>query len=167
VGLGRTGKAVAIRALAFQMRVVAHDPYPDEAWAAKHRVTLLPLERLLAEADFVSLHLPATESSRHLINARTLALMKPSAFLVNTARGAVVNEADLYQALKAGRLAGAALDVFEQEPPVACPLLTPATPASAGRGSCPPARSAAGPRGRRRGGSPTGWGGPSRRAPTW
>jgi phosphoglycerate dehydrogenase-like enzyme len=124
VGLGRIGKAVATRALAFEMRAIAHDPYPDPAWAAVHGVPLLPLEQLLAEADFVTLHMPATAGSRHLMNARTLALMKPTAFLINTARGAVVNEADLYAALKAGKLAGAGLDVFEKEPPGENPLFT-------------------------------------------
>jgi phosphoglycerate dehydrogenase-like enzyme len=121
-GLGRIGKAVATRALAFEMRVLAYDPYPDTAWAAAHGVALVPLERLLAESDFVSLHMPATPDSARLINARTLALMKPTAFLINTARGAVVNEADLLDALKARRIAGAALDVFDEEPPGNHPL---------------------------------------------
>jgi phosphoglycerate dehydrogenase-like enzyme len=123
VGLGRIGRAVATRALAFEMRVVAHDPYADAAWAAAHGVALLPLEQLLAEADFVSLHMPATAASTHLLNRRTLSRMKPSAFLINTARGTVVHEGDLYEALKSGRIAGAALDVFEEEPPTNSPLL--------------------------------------------
>jgi phosphoglycerate dehydrogenase-like enzyme len=123
LGLGRIGKAVATRALAFEMRVVAHDPYPDTAWAAQHGITLMSVERVLQESDFVSLHLPATEASTHLINKNTLALMKPTAFLINTARGAVVKEADLYEALKSRRIAGAGLDVFEEEPPGRGPLL--------------------------------------------
>jgi phosphoglycerate dehydrogenase-like enzyme len=122
LGLGRIGKAVATRALAFEMRVVAHDPYPDTAWAAKHGIPLLSVEQVLAESDFVSLHLPATEASTHLINKKTLALMKRTAFLINTARGAIVKEADLYEALKSGRIAGAGLDVFEEEPPGKSPL---------------------------------------------
>jgi phosphoglycerate dehydrogenase-like enzyme len=117
VGLGRIGKAVATRALAFNMRVVAYDPFPDGAFASAHGIPLLPLEQLLRESDFVSLHLPATKETRHLINRRTLALMRPTAFLVNTARGALINEADLTASLKAKRLAGAGLDVFEEEPP--------------------------------------------------
>jgi phosphoglycerate dehydrogenase-like enzyme len=122
VGLGRIGKAVALRALAFEMRVLAYDPYPDTAWAAAHGVSLVPLEQLLAESDFVSLHVPATPESAHLINRRTLALMKPTAYLINTSRGAVVDEGDLHEALVNRRLAGAGLDVFEQEPPGKSPL---------------------------------------------
>jgi phosphoglycerate dehydrogenase-like enzyme len=116
VGLGRIGKAVATRALAFEMKVIAHDPFPDKNWAASHGVRLLPLEELMKEADFVSLHMPATPASTHLINRRTLSLMKPTAFLINTARGAVVFEPDLVAALMERRIAGAALDVFDQEP---------------------------------------------------
>ncbi len=121
-GLGRIGKAVALRGEAFGMRLLAYDPFPDHAFAAAHGVTFLPFERLLAESDFLSLHLPFTAETRHVINRRTLALMKPTAFLVNTARGALVCEADLLEALRAGRLAGAGLDVFEQEPPGEKPL---------------------------------------------
>jgi phosphoglycerate dehydrogenase-like enzyme len=123
VGLGRIGKAVALRALAFEMRVQAFDPYPDTAFAAAQGITLVSLEQLLSESDYVSLHMPATEESKQLINRATLARMKPSAYLINTARGAVVNEADLYEALQSGRLAGAGLDVFEEEPPGKHPLL--------------------------------------------
>jgi D-3-phosphoglycerate dehydrogenase len=115
-GLGRIGKAVALRGRAFGMRVLAYEPVPDRAFVAEHGIELVPLERLLAESDYLSLHVPLTPESRHLINRRTLALMKPTAFLLNTARGGLVNEADLVEALRAGRLAGAGLDVFEQEP---------------------------------------------------
>jgi D-3-phosphoglycerate dehydrogenase len=122
-GLGRIGKAVALRGAAFNMRLLAYDPVPDKAFAAQHQVTLVPFEKLLAEADYLTLHLPVLPETRHLINRRTLALMKPTAFLINTARGAIVNEADLLEALKNKRLAGAGLDVFEQEPPGKHPLL--------------------------------------------
>jgi phosphoglycerate dehydrogenase-like enzyme len=121
-GLGRIGKAVATRALAFEMKVIAHDPLPDTAWAAAQGIPLVSMEQLFAESDFLSLHMPALPETAHMINARTLATMKPTAFLINTSRGAVVNEADLYAALKAKRLAGAGLDVFEQEPPGRIPL---------------------------------------------
>ncbi len=121
-GLGRIGKAVALRGEAFGMKLLAYDPYPDREFAAAHGITLMPFEQLLAESDFLSLHLPVTTETRHLINRKTLNQMKPTAFLVNTARGALVNEADLLEALRAGRLAGAGLDVFEQEPPGKNPL---------------------------------------------
>jgi phosphoglycerate dehydrogenase-like enzyme len=119
VGLGRIGKSVAVRAAAFGMRLLAYEPFPDAAFVKQYAVNLLPLERLLAEADFVTLHIPLTTESKYLINARTLALMKPTSFLINTARGGLVCEAALLEALKQKRLAGAALDVFEQEPVVA------------------------------------------------
>ncbi len=122
-GLGRIGKAVALRGACFGMPLLAYEPYPDQAFVKHHHVTLLPFERLLAESDYLSLHLPLTPESRHLINRRTLALMKPTAFLINTARGGLVCEADLVEALRAGRLAGAGLDVFEEEPPRPNPLL--------------------------------------------
>ncbi|MCI0458746.1 MAG: phosphoglycerate dehydrogenase [Gemmataceae bacterium] len=122
VGLGRIGKAVALRGSAFGMRLLAYEPLPDSAFVARHGVTLVPLEQLLAESDYVSLHVPLAEGSRHLINRDTLMLMKPTAFLVNTARGGLVCEADLIEALRARRLAGAALDVFESEPAKSSPL---------------------------------------------
>lgn len=124
-GLGRIGKAVATRAIAFEMKVIAHDPYPDAAWAAAHGVTLVSIDQLLRESDFVSLHMPSLPETADLINAKTLELMKPTAYLINTSRGPVVNEADLYQALASRRIAGAGLDVFVQEPPEKNnPLLT-------------------------------------------
>jgi phosphoglycerate dehydrogenase-like enzyme len=122
-GLGRIGKAVAVRGAAFRMPLLAYEPYPDQAFVRQYNVTLMPFERLLAESDFLSLHLPLTPASRHVINKATLARMKPTAYLINTARGGLVCEADLYEALCARQLAGAALDVFEEEPPGASPLL--------------------------------------------
>ena len=121
-GLGRIGKAVALRGEAFGMPLMAYEPYPDREFAAAHRIELVPFERLLADSDFLSLHLPMTAESKHLINRRTLALMKPTAFLVNTARGGLVCEADLIETLRAKKLAGAGLDVFEEEPPSDSPL---------------------------------------------
>lgn len=122
IGLGRIGKAVALRGIAFGMPVLAYEPLPDKAFVEQHGVTLAPLDKVLAEGDYISLHVPLTPESKYLINKRTLGLMKQRAFLINTARGALVNEADLYQALKAGKIAGAGLDVFEQEPPGKIPL---------------------------------------------
>ncbi len=117
VGLGRIGKAVAMKGIAFGMKIVAYEPTPDQAFAAKHGITLAPLDDVLKQGDYVTLHLPAFAETRHLINAKTLSLMKPTAFLINTARGAVVDEMALDEALKAGTIAGAGIDVFDQEPP--------------------------------------------------
>lgn len=116
VGLGRIGRAVAVRAKAFGMNVIAFEPNPDAEFVAQHEVSLVPLERLLSEADFVSLHLPFSKESQNLIDDRTLRLMKPTAFLINTARGGVVCEESLVRALEERRLAGAGLDVFAKEP---------------------------------------------------
>ena len=118
-GMGRIGKAVAVRARAFEMRVIAYDPAPDMKFASDHQITLVPFDRLLAESDFLSLHLPLTPDTRDLINRTTLAKMKPGAVLINTSRGPLVREADLVEALRKKQIGGAALDVFEQEPPPA------------------------------------------------
>lgn len=117
IGLGRVGSQVAQRAQGLQMRVIAYDPFVSAEMAQQMGVTLVPLERLLREADFVSLHVPLTPATRHLIGEQQLALMKPGAYLINTARGEVVDEEALLRALEEGRLAGAALDVFRVEPP--------------------------------------------------
>jgi phosphoglycerate dehydrogenase-like enzyme len=116
-GMGRIGKSMAVRGQAFGMKMLAFEPFPDHEFAKKYGVEFVTWERLLAESDFLSLHMPMTAESRHIIHRKTLALMKPSAFLVNTARGGLVNEADLLEALKSGKIAGVGLDVFEQEPP--------------------------------------------------
>ncbi|MBO0701224.1 MAG: phosphoglycerate dehydrogenase [Zavarzinella sp.] len=118
VGLGRIGRSMTTRALAFGMKVMAYEPFPDKAFVQQHGVRLAPLDDLLREADYVSLHLPATDGTRALINAERLKLMKPTAFLINTARGAVVDEKALYAALRDKKIAGAGLDVFEEEPPL-------------------------------------------------
>jgi D-3-phosphoglycerate dehydrogenase len=116
--LGRIGKAVALRGACFGMKLLAYEPYPDQAFIKQHGVTLMPFDQLLAESDFLSLHMPLTPQSRHCINQQALRRMKPSAYLINTARGGLVCEADLVEALKSRRIAGAALDVFEEEPPI-------------------------------------------------
>ncbi len=122
VGLGRIGRAVARRALAFQMKVLAADPDPDPA-RAMEGVERVGLEELLRRSDVVSLHCPLTPQTRHLLDARALSLMKPGAILVNTARGPIVDEAALAEALHSGRLGAAALDVYEDEPRVHPQLL--------------------------------------------
>ena len=127
IGIGRIGRAVARRAHhGFGMHVIFHDPHPPspEVVAELGAEAKRTVEEVLREADFVSLHSPATPETHHLIDASRLALMKPSAFLINTARGDIVDEAALVAALKAGRIAGAALDVFEHEPQVSPELLT-------------------------------------------
>jgi D-3-phosphoglycerate dehydrogenase len=125
VGLGRIGRSVARRAAAFGMRLVACDEQPDREFAAEHQIELIDFDTLLSRADFVTLHAPMTERTRHLINRDSLARMKPGSVLINTARGGLVNEADLYDALQSGHLAGAGLDVLAAEPPPGDhPLLT-------------------------------------------
>jgi glyoxylate reductase len=118
-GRGRIGRAVAARARGFSMRILYCGPRPMEnAEEERLGAVYVPLDRLLAEADFVSLHPSLTDETRHMIDTRALALMKPTAFLINTARGAVVDEAALVKALTEKRIAGAGLDVFENEPDV-------------------------------------------------
>ncbi|MDB5336720.1 MAG: serA 3 [Planctomycetaceae bacterium] len=124
VGLGRIGRSVAVRAQAFRLRVIAHDLYVDPELAKRLNVELVDLPTLFAQSDYVSLHAPMTESTSGLINRKTLALMKPGSFLINTSRGGLVVEDDLSAALHSRHLAGAALDVFDVEPtPVTNPLL--------------------------------------------
>jgi D-3-phosphoglycerate dehydrogenase len=123
IGLGRVGQQVARRAAAFDMRLLAYDPYAIEAEARGLGVTLAPLDEVLAQSDFISLHTALTDETRQLLGAAELAQVKPGACLVNCARGELVDEAALAQALKSGRLAGAALDVFASEPPAGSPLL--------------------------------------------
>jgi D-3-phosphoglycerate dehydrogenase len=117
VGFGRIGQKVADRARGFQMQIAAYDPFLDAAAARKMQVELLPLDELLASADVVTLHTPFTPETRNLINRERLARMKPGALLVNCARGGIVDEEALLEALESGHLGGAALDVFAEEPP--------------------------------------------------
>ncbi|MBQ2541093.1 MAG: NAD(P)-binding domain-containing protein [Paludibacteraceae bacterium] len=142
IGMGRIGQALARRALASGMKVVYHNrhelqckvygvqctgvaPEPDREWQADviKQARYLPLEVLLQEADFVSLNLPYKPETHHLIGSPQLQLMKPTAYLINTARGAHVDEAALIRALKAGQIAGAAMDVYEHEPQISEELL--------------------------------------------
>jgi D-3-phosphoglycerate dehydrogenase / 2-oxoglutarate reductase len=116
VGIGNIGREVARKALGLGLRVVACDPYVQRLPADLQSVHLVGFDELLSGSDYVSLHLPLNATTRHLIGDRELRLLKPSAFLINTARGPVVDQAALTDALAAGRLAGAGLDVFEWEP---------------------------------------------------
>jgi glyoxylate reductase len=123
VGFGRIGKAMAKRASGFDMRVLYYDPGKTPL-PGLNAEPVGDLESLLRQSDFVSLHVPLNEKTKHLINAETLAMMKPSAILINTARGLVVDLQALYQALKTGQIFAAALDVTEPEPlPIDNPLL--------------------------------------------
>jgi D-3-phosphoglycerate dehydrogenase len=117
IGLGAIGRCVALRAKGFQMKVVAYDPYWPAEFADQEGIEQMPLDELLKVADVVTIHVPLTPENKGLINARAFKLMKPTALLINAARGAIVAESDLYQALKNGEIGGAGLDVFEPEPP--------------------------------------------------
>jgi len=124
IGLGRIGKAVANRAKGFGMEIIAYDVQRDESFAETLEIKFLPLDDLLMEADFVTLHCGLNPQTKGLIGPRELGLMKETAYLINTARGELVDERALYEALKEGKIAGAGLDVYEQEPPLESPLLS-------------------------------------------
>jgi phosphoglycerate dehydrogenase-like enzyme len=122
-GLGRIARAVALRARAFGMRVLAHDLAPPTEFDRLHEIARVTPEKLLAVSDVISLHVPLTEATRGLVDGDFLGAMKPGAYLINTARGGLVVDADFRAALESGRLAGAGVDVFHEEPPGAdCPL---------------------------------------------
>lgn len=124
VGLGRTGRAVATRAQALGMTVIGSDPVADPTFVAQYGIRLVTVDELLAEADIVSLHAPATPQTIRLIDSRALAKMKPGSVLINTARGSLVDEAALCEALRSRHLMAAGLDVFDVEPlPTDSPLL--------------------------------------------
>ncbi len=123
VGLGRIGSMVARRAKGYNMTVLYNKHEPDPAAEAELGVKFVPLDELYAQSDFVSLHVPLTEETRHMMNRETFAKMKKGSYLVNTARGSVVSEPDLIEAIKTGALGGAALDVFDNEPNVAPELI--------------------------------------------
>jgi phosphoglycerate dehydrogenase-like enzyme len=110
VGIGAIGKEVALRAKGFRMKVLAHDPYADVAFAKAHDVKLVSFEELLKESDFVTLHVRLTEQTRHMISATQLRMMKPNAFIVNAARQELIDEAALVAAIHSGHIGGAGLD---------------------------------------------------------
>ncbi len=116
IGLGRVGKASALLGKAFGMKVIASDVVWDVTFANEHGISMMPIDTLLQQSDYVTLHCPLTHITRDLIDERAIDLMKPSAFLINTARGPVVKESALVNALSSGRIAGAGLDVFRVEP---------------------------------------------------
>src|SRR5438270_4461462 len=117
LGMGRIGTEVARRAIAFGMRVLAYDPYLTLSRANALQVELLELDEVFARCDFITVHMPMSDETKGMINAAAFAKMKPGARVLNCARGGIINEADLAEAIKSGKIAGAALDVYETEPP--------------------------------------------------
>jgi len=117
LGVGNIGAEMFRLAKPFDMRFIAHDPYADKSVATELGIELVSLEDLFRRADILSVNCPLTKDTRHIVNAERLALMKPSAFFINTARGPIVDQAALTKVLQEGRIAGAGLDVFETEPP--------------------------------------------------
>ncbi|MFD6441702.1 phosphoglycerate dehydrogenase [Peribacillus sp. NPDC060186] len=116
IGLGIIGQEVARRAKGFDMEILAYDPYPNHDFAKNNGIRFVELEELLKKSDFITLHMPLTEQTKNLMDGKQLKLMKESAYLINASRGGIVVETALYEALKNCEIAGAALDVFEQEP---------------------------------------------------
>lgn len=123
VGFGAIGKNLATRARAFGMRVVAFDPYFDQAFASQHGVVQKTLDETIESADFLSLHVPLTKETKYMIGEQAIARMKKGAFIINTARGGLVDEAAAASALKSGQLGGIGLDAYEVEPVTDSPLL--------------------------------------------
>jgi D-3-phosphoglycerate dehydrogenase len=123
IGIGVIGTIVADRGRGLKMKVIGYDPYLSSEVAEKKGVELVSFDELLARSDFISVHTPLTDETRNLIHKDTLMKMKDGVILVNCARGGIINEKDLYDALQAGKVAGAALDVFEKEPATGNPLL--------------------------------------------
>jgi D-3-phosphoglycerate dehydrogenase len=123
IGIGVIGTIVADRARALKMKVIAYDPYLSKEAAEKKGVDLVSFNELLSRSDFISVHTPLTDETRNLIDKNAFGKMKYGVILINCARGGIVNEKDLYDAIKEGKVAGAALDVFEKEPTIGNPLL--------------------------------------------
>jgi D-3-phosphoglycerate dehydrogenase len=124
VGLGRIGREVAKRANAMGMHCVGYDPFISPDRASQMGVEALPLDELFKVSDFITVHTPLIKETRHIVNARSIATMKKGVRIINCARGGIIDEKALYDAVKSGKVAGAALDVFEEEPPLNSPLLT-------------------------------------------
>jgi D-lactate dehydrogenase len=115
VGTGKIGKVAAQIFRGFDAQVIAHDPFPDKDWAAKHQVEYRPLPDLLATSDIISLHLPLTPETFHLLGAKAFSRMKPGVYIINTSRGKLIDTAAVIAELKAGHLGGIGLDVYEEE----------------------------------------------------
>ena len=117
LGLGAIGREVARRATGFDMKILAHDPYPDMKFAEKFNVELVSMEEIFRRSDIVSVHLPSIPGTKEIINRDLFNIVKEGIFFINTARGDVLNDRDLYQALRSGKVLGAGLDVMSSEPP--------------------------------------------------
>jgi D-3-phosphoglycerate dehydrogenase len=122
IGLGNVGSEVAKRVRSFEMRVIAHDPFVSKDYAHNFEVELVSLDQLLREADFITLHVPLTAATKKLIGGKELAKLKPTARIINCARGGLIDEEAVVKAIKAGKIAGAAFDVFTNEPVTDSPL---------------------------------------------
>ena len=116
VGFGAVARALARRLSGFGTRILAHDPYVEPGVLTEHGVEASDLRTVMAEADFVSIHVPVTDETRRMLGPGQLALLKPTAYLINTGRSGAVDQEAMYDALKGGRIAGAALDVYDEEP---------------------------------------------------
>jgi D-3-phosphoglycerate dehydrogenase len=123
IGMGRIGSEVAKRAVVFGMRVLAYDPFLSPSRAKAMQVEVVELDAIYKQADFITVHVPVTEQTKGMINKDTIAKMKKGVRIINCARGDIVVQNDLYEAIKSGKVAAAALDVYEQEPPVNLPYL--------------------------------------------
>jgi len=124
IGSGRIGTEVGKMAIAFGMKVIVYDPYLSKETAEKHSFELADLDSLLKNSDFISIHTPLTDETKKMIDEKEFKKMKNTAFIVNCARGGIIDENALYNSLKEGKIRGAALDVYENEPPKNSPLLT-------------------------------------------
>ncbi|TAN40137.1 MAG: phosphoglycerate dehydrogenase, partial [Nitrospirae bacterium] len=124
VGLGAIGGQVAQKARGLEMNIIAYDPFLSEEKATEMGIRKGSLEEIFTESDFITIHSPMTAETKNLINEKTISMMKNGVRIINCARGGIVNEKDLFAALQSGKVAGAALDVFEKEPPTDNPLLT-------------------------------------------
>lgn len=124
IGTGRIGKNVAHRCEGFHMRILGYDPYPDQAFEKECHAVYTDLETIIREADFITLHVPLTQETKNMFGEKQFRMMKKDAVLINTARGGIINEEDLYTALKTGEIRAAGLDATAVEPPYGSPLCT-------------------------------------------
>ncbi len=123
IGLGKIGTEVAKRAQGLGMQVIAYDPFLSEEMSKKMGVKKMDIQDVLRQADFITIHTPLTAETKNIINSETIKIMKNGVYIINCARGGIINEKDVYDALESGKIAGVALDVFEMEPPVNNPLV--------------------------------------------